>query len=108
MELSDGNFAEEVLDTDGPVFVDFWGSWCTACQRMEPVVKKLEKKYDGEIKIGYLNIDKNPQTAARLEIEETPTHILFEDGEVVDRKMGAMAGKQLERWFEDVFEDHLE
>ncbi len=102
MELSDKNFEEEVLEHDGPVLVDFWGSWCTACQRMEPVVKNLEEKYDGKIKIGHLNIDKNPQVSGRYEIEETPTHILFEDGKVVERKMGAMAGKQLEKMIEKV------
>lgn len=102
MELNDENFEEEVLKYEGPVLVDFWGSWCTACQQMKPIVKKLEEKYNGdEIKIGHLNIDKNPHISGKYEIEETPTHILFEDGEVVERKMGAMAGKQLERVFEE-------
>lgn len=105
MELTDKNFEEEVIDSDGLVFVDFWGSWCTACQQMEPVVKKLEEKYDGKIKIGYLNIDKNPQTATKFEIEETPTHIFFKNGEVVERKMGALAGKQLEKIFEKLLNE---
>lgn len=100
MELTDKNFEQEVLEHEGPVLVDFWGSWCTACQQMKPIVKKLEKKYDGEIKIGHLNIDKNPQISGKYEIEETPTHILFEDGDIADRKVGAMAGKQLENLFE--------
>lgn len=105
MELNDDNFEDEVLEHDGPVLVDFWGSWCTACQRMKPIVKKLEEKYNGSgIKICHLNIDKNPQVSGRYEIEETPTHILFEDGEILERKMGAMAEKQLERWFEKHFE----
>ncbi|KXB07198.1 hypothetical protein AKJ52_00725 [candidate division MSBL1 archaeon SCGC-AAA382C18] len=103
LELTDENFEKKVLEHDGLVLVDFWGSWCTACQQMKPIVEKLEKKYDDdEIRIGHLNIDKNPQISARYEIEETPTHILFEDGEVVERKMGAMADKQLERMFNNV------
>lgn len=102
MEFTDENFESEVLEANMPVFVDFWGSWCTACQRMEPVVEKLEKKYDGDLKIGHLNIDKNPQTASKYEVEETPTHILFEEGKVVERKMGALAQKQLEKIFEKV------
>ncbi len=102
MELTDENFEEEVLEQEGPVLVDFWGSWCTACQRMKPIIKKLEKKYDdGEIKIGHLNIDKNPQVSGEYEIEETPTHIVFQNGEVVERRMGAMATKQLEALFEE-------
>lgn len=102
MEFTDGNFEEEVLEADEPVLVDFWGSWCTACQQMEPVIEKLEEEYDGEVKIGHLNINRNPQVSAKYEIEETPTHILFEDGEVVERRMGAMAGRQLEGMFEKV------
>ncbi len=105
MEFTDENFESEVLEADKPVFVDFWGSWCTACQRMEPVVEKLEKKYDGKLKVGHLNIDKNPQTSSKYEIEETPTHVLFENGEVVERKMGAMAQKQLEKMFEKILKD---
>ncbi len=105
MELTDENFEEEVEDYDGPVLVDFWGSWCTACQRMKPIVQKLEKKYgDGEIKICHLNIDKNPQVSSKYEIEETPTHIVFESGEVGERKMGALAGRHLEEMFEDYLE----
>ena len=105
MELTDENFEKEVLEHEGPVLVDFWGSWCTACQQMRPVFEKMEKKFDGEgIKLGHLNIDKNPQISGRYEIEETPTHILFEDGEVVDRRMGAMAEKQLKGMFEDYIE----
>lgn len=100
MEFDDENFEEEVLEADGPVLIDFWGSWCTACQRMRPVVEKLKKKWDGKIKIGYLNVDKNPQISSKYEIEKTLTHILFEDGEVVERRMGALAGRQLKEMFE--------
>ncbi len=101
LELTDENFDKEILETEGMALVDFWGSWCTACQQMKPIFEKLEKEYSDEsIKIGHLNIDKNPQISGRYEIEETPTHILFKDGEIVERKMGALAGKQLEKMFE--------
>lgn len=103
MEFTDKNFEEEVLEEEGPVFVDFLGSWCTACQRMKPIIKELEEEYDGKMKIGFLNIDKNPKTSGKFEVEETPTHVLFQDGEVVERRMGAMAGRQLERLFEKTF-----
>ncbi len=69
---------------------------------MKPIVEELEKEYDGKMKIGYMNIDKNPQVSSKYEIEETPTHILFEDGKVVNRKMGAMAKFQLEEIFKEV------
>lgn len=105
MEFTDEDFEEEVLEVEDPVFVDFLGSWCTACQRMKPIVEELGEEYDGEMKIGFLNIDKNPQVSGKYEIEETPTHILFEDGEIVDRKLGAMAKFQLEEMFEEVLEE---
>jgi len=101
MELTDDNFEEKVLDEEVPVLVDFWGSWCTACQRMKPIIEELEKEYGEDVKIGHLNIDKNPQISGRFEIEETPSHILFKDGEIVERKMGALAKKQLEGMLED-------
>ncbi len=101
MELNDDNFEERVLEEDVPVLVDFWGSWCTACQRMKPLIEDLEEKYGDEVKIGHMNIDKNPQVSGEFEIEETPSHLLFEDGEVVERKMGALAKKQLEGMIED-------
>lgn len=104
MEFTDEDFEEEVLEVEDPVFVGFLGSWCTACQRMKPIVEELEEEYDGKVKIGYLNIDKNPQISGKYEIEETPTHILFEGGEVVERKMGAMAKFQLEKMLEGVLE----
>ena len=101
MELDDDNFEEKVLEEDVPVLVDFWGSWCTACQRMKPLIEDLEEKYGEKVKIGHMNIDKNPQVSGEFEIEETPSHLLFEDGEVVERKMGALAKKQLEGMIED-------
>ena len=99
--MTDDNFEEKVLDEEVPVLVDFWGSWCTACQRMKPIIEELEKEYGEDVKIGHLNIDKNPQISGRFEIEETPSHILFKDGEIVERKMGALAKKQLEGMLED-------
>lgn len=97
MELTDKNFDKEVLKEEGPVFVDFWGSWCLACQQMEPVIKNLEKEIGNKIKIGTLNIDKNPETSTKYEIEETPTHILFKDGEIIERQVGAKAGIELKQ-----------
>ncbi|MFP4117218.1 MAG: thioredoxin family protein [Candidatus Aenigmatarchaeota archaeon] len=95
MEVNDSNFEEEVLEEEGPVFVDFWGSWCLACQQMKPLVKKLEKEIGDEVKVCYLNIDKNKKVSGKYGIEETPTHILFVDGEVVEREMAAKTKGQL-------------
>lgn len=105
MELTDDNFKEEVIEEDGLVLVDFLGSWCTACQRMKPVVRELEDEWDGKVKICHLNIDKNPQISSKYEIEETPTHIVFEGGEVVERRMGAMAKKQIEKMLQTLLKD---
>lgn len=94
MELTDKNFREKVLKSEEPFLVDFWGSWCLACQQMKPTIKKLEKDFN-RVKVGHLNIDRNPKTANRFRIEETPTHILFKKGKVLEKKFGAMSGDQL-------------
>ncbi|MFP4116389.1 MAG: thioredoxin family protein [Candidatus Aenigmatarchaeota archaeon] len=95
MELRNDNFEEEVLEEEGPVFVDFWGSWCLACQQMKPLVKKLKEEIGGKVKVCYLNIDKNSKVADRFEVEETPTHILFLEGEPVEREVAAKTPEQL-------------
>lgn len=101
MELNDSNFKEEVLEEDGCVFVDFWGSWCLACQQMKPLVKDLKEEIGDKVKICYLNIDKNKKVSDKYDIEETPTHILFQDGEVVDREMAAKTKGQLKEMIKE-------
>ncbi|MFP4046065.1 MAG: thioredoxin family protein [Candidatus Aenigmatarchaeota archaeon] len=100
MELNDNNFEDEVLGEEGIVFVDFWGSWCLACQQMKPIIKQLKEEIGDRVKICHINIDKNRTTADRFEIEETPTHILFRDGDVVERLHASRTKNQLKKMIE--------
>ncbi|MBE0534389.1 MAG: thioredoxin [Phycisphaerae bacterium] len=95
LRLTDDNFLEEVLDAEVPVLVDFWGSWCPPCKMMEPVVDALAETFAGVLKVGKLNVDRNPATRSQFEVSAAPTFILFQDGEVSMRAIGARSHKQL-------------
>jgi thioredoxin 1 len=96
VQLSDGAFEADVLQSSTPVLVDFWASWCAPCKAISPVVDELAEEYDGQIKIGKLNVDENPATPGQFGVRGIPTLILFKDGQVVDQVVGAVPKNQLE------------
>ncbi len=87
--VSDTEFAKEVLESDIPVVVDFWATWCGPCQVMGPVVDAIAGDYAGKIKVFKLNVDENPATPSKYGVRGIPTLILFDKGEIVDRIIGA-------------------
>ncbi len=93
--LNATNFDEEVLGSSVPVLVDFWASWCPPCKMVEPVVNALASELEGKVKVGKLNVDRNPGIASRYDIKGVPTFILFRDGKEVDRRVGAQSKAQL-------------
>jgi len=105
MELMDKNFEKEVLKADIPVLVDFWASWCPPCKMVEPVVDKLEREYVGKVKIGKLNVDRNPVVASRFQIKGVPTFIIFREGRVMKRDVGAKSERQLRQMIDTALED---
>ena len=88
-EFTDANFKTEVLDSAGPVLVDFWAPWCGPCRMLMPTVEQLANEYAGKVKIGKVNTDDNHQTAANYGITSIPTVMLFKDGQLVDKVVGA-------------------
>lgn len=102
MRLTDTNFKQEVLESDAPVFVDFWASWCPPCKQTEPLVDKLTEEYDGEVKFGKLNVDQNPKSAAEYGIKGVPTFITFKEGEEVERKVAAQPESQLRKMLDSL------
>jgi thioredoxin 1 len=96
IRLTDRNFEAEVLDSDTPVLVEFWGSWCPPCKMMEPTLEQLAADYAGRLIVGKLNVDQNPRMATTYHIQGAPTFIVFASGEATGRRTGAQSEGQLE------------
>ena len=88
MELTDGNFETEVLNSDKPVLVDFWAEWCMPCRMLTPTIEKIAKDYSGKVKVGKLDTDANRDVAIKYSISAIPTVILFKDGQVAKKFVG--------------------
>lgn len=97
LELTTDNFDKEVLQSDVPVLVDFWASWCGPCIQMGPVIEALAEEYkDKGVKIGKLNVDDNGDVSAKYGIISIPTFILFHGGKEVDKMVGSVGKAKLE------------
>ncbi len=95
-EFTDANFQSEVLDSDQPVLVDFWATWCGPCRAVGPTIEELAKQYDGTVKVGKLNIDENPQAPSGFGIMSIPAVLLFKDGKVVETLVGVQPKERYE------------
>ena len=94
-DVTDANFQSEVLESSEPVLVDFWAPWCGPCRVVHPILEEMSSERE-DVRIVSLNIDDNQQTAAKFEVLSIPTMILFKNGEVASRLVGAMNKRKLE------------
>ena len=98
--FTDASFKTEVIDTTGLVLVDFWAPWCGPCMMLTPVIEAIALEMTGKIKVGKVNVDENSEVATAYGISSIPCLLLFKDGQLVDRKVGAAPKAQLIAWLE--------
>ena len=88
-KVTDATFEKDVLKASSPVVVDFWAEWCGPCRMIAPALEEISKSLNGKVKIVKLNVDENPGTAAKYGIMSIPTLMLFKDGQLASRQIGA-------------------
>lgn len=97
MPVSDATFEREVVQSDLPVFVDFWAPWCGPCRMVAPVVEELAREYAGRMKFVKLDTERNPGVPGQMGIRSIPTLVIFRGSEVVDFRVGAAPADDLRR-----------
>src|ERR1700712_4657564 len=97
-KVSDSDFEAQVLNSAEPVVVDFWAEWCGPCKMIAPALEEIAGSMNGKVKIVKLNVDENPATAAKYGIMSIPTLMLFKNGELASRQVGAAPKQKLEAW----------
>jgi thioredoxin 1 len=94
--FTDANFDHEVIQSDIPVLVDFWATWCAPCKAISPLVDTVADEYAGKVKVGKVNVDENQATPGKYGVRGIPTIILFKGGAVIDQVVGAVPKSQLD------------
>ena len=97
-KTSDAGFESDVLKAAEPVVVDFWAEWCGPCRMIAPALEEISGQLGDKVKIVKLNVDENPAVAAKYGIMSIPTLLLFKNGEIADRQVGAAPKQKLQQW----------
>ena len=98
MKVTDASFEKDVIGSADPVVVDFWAEWCGPCRMIGPSLDQIAVEMAGKVRVVKLNIDENPNVAAKLGIRSIPTLMVFKDGKQVATKVGAASKGDLQKW----------
>ena len=94
LEITDSNF-NEIVSKNKTVLIDFWAEWCGPCRMIAPMIEELAGEYDGKAVIGKLDVDNNQESSVKFGVRSIPTLLVFKDGELVDRHVGAVSKETL-------------
>jgi len=98
--VTDASFDQDVLNSNKPVLVDFWAEWCGPCRALTPILEDIAATHGAEVTFAKINIDENPQAAAKFGVMSIPTLIIFKNGQVEAVKMGLLSKSQLSAFVE--------
>jgi len=100
IQISDDTFEEDVIKKGQPILVDFWAEWCGPCKQIGPILEEISNEYSDKITIGKLDVDENPETPGKFQIRGIPTMLLFNNGELIDTKVGMSSKADLTAWID--------
>ncbi len=98
VKVTDDSFKDDVIASSTPVLVDFWAGYCAPCKQIAPALEEISEEFDGKMKVAKINIEEDPETAAKFHVRGIPTMMIFKDGQVVATKVGAMTKRKLAEW----------
>jgi thioredoxin 1 len=102
VQVSDASFETDVLQSEKPALVDFWAEWCGPCKMIAPILDEIAEEYSGKIKVCKVNVDSNPETAAKFNVRGIPTLLVFKNGVIEATKVGALSKGQLTEFVESL------
>ena len=99
LNITKFNFVDEVINSDIPVIVDFWATWCGPCRMLAPIIEELANELDGKVKVCKVNVDEEMELAVQYKVEVIPTLMVFKDGKLYKKAVGAMDKSEILRLF---------
>jgi len=98
IKITKDNFQKEVIESEQPVLLDFWATWCGPCMMLSPIVEKIAERFEGTLKVGKVNVDEEPELANDFQVLSIPTLVLMKEGKAVKSSVGYVTESQLENF----------